>query len=162
MKYTLSFFLILTLFFCKENNQTQLFEGNIYITLINVYDVNKIIPENEKEEFRKNIIAYNLEGKSESEREMFKYYKTLVDHDLFDKSNFQIKLKNNDIINVYVSEKEYLKLKKELKDLDTDKEQIKVKFKGSKISDGVFNRAIYSANEIISIEKTSGKTDWKK
>lgn len=55
-----------------------------------------------------------------------------------------------------------MKLKKELKNLDKDKEQIKVKFMGSKISDGIFDRAIYTASKIVFVEKTSGKTDWHK
>jgi len=162
MKHTLLFFLILTLLSCKENNQAQLFEGNIFITLINIYDVNTIRPKDKRDEFRKSIIDFASKGKSESEKEMAKYYKALIDNDLFDKSSFQIKLKSNEIINVYVIDKEYLKLKKELKGLDKDKEQVKVTFEGSKISDGVFNRAIYSASKIVFLEKTAGKTDWIK
>ena len=161
MKYFL-LLLTITILSCKENSQNQSFEGDIYVTLINVYNVRGIVPKEKIEEFRKKVINFNAENKSESEKKMNNYYKTLIDYNLFNKSNFQLKLKNGEIINVYVNDTEYQKLKKELENLNRDKEKIKVKFEGFKVSNGIYNRAIYSASTIKSVKKLEGKTDWKK
>jgi hypothetical protein len=69
---------------------------------------------------------------------------------------------------LYTTKTEYSKLQKILENFDKYKEKIKVEFKGNKISDGVFDsdgifdQPIYLADKIISIEKTEGKTEWKK
>lgn len=162
MKNYLLFFLLITVFSCKEKIKTDFFEGDIYITLINVYNPNTLVPKDRIEELKHNIINFNSKDKTRSEIEMTEYFLTLIDNNLFEKPNFQLQLENEEIINVYVGENEYSKLKKELINLDRDSEKITVKFEGLKISNGIYNRAIYSATNITSVEKTAGKTDWDK
>lgn len=162
MKYSLYVLLLLVFVYSCKNIAKENFKGDIYITLINVYNVYGVLPKDKKEEFRDYIDNFNPNGKSESEIEMNTYYQTLIDHDLFDKPCFQVQLKNDEIINVYIDEAEYLKLSKPLKDLDRYHEKIEIEFEGEKISDGIYDRAIYSASKIISIDKKPGKTNWKK
>jgi hypothetical protein len=147
---------------CKENTREKLIEGDIYITLINIYNPKDILEKEKFEELKKIVTNYNDEKKYDSENKIYKYYKVLMKHGLFHKPCFQLKIKNGEIINVYINEDEYSKLKYELKNLERDKEKIKVTFLGSKISKGIHNKAIYSASKVVFFEKTFGKTEWKK
>jgi len=154
-KVVILIILLMIILSCSED---KLVEGKLYITLVNFYDP-QVIGSQEKIESLKN----QLINKDVSlDKPLMKYYKILIDNNLFDKPTFQLKLKNNNIINVYLSKKEFFKLKEQLKYFDREKEIISVKFKGNKISEGIYNRSIYSALKLISIEKTKGKTDWNK
>ncbi|WP_281847917.1 hypothetical protein [Olleya namhaensis] len=112
MKSTLSLFSLIPFLPCKEEVKIQTIEGNIYITLINFYNPNVLVPIDKINEFKNNVLKFNPEGKSKSEIQMTKYYKTLIDNNLFGKPIFQVKLENEEIINVYTDDSEYLKLKK--------------------------------------------------
>ena len=164
MKHTITLLLTLFLMSCEIDSpaKTQQFEGDIYITLINVYYPKGFVPPEQFEKLKGMVINLNSEEGTESEQEMEKYFKTLIDNDLFDKSCFQVKFEDGEIINVYIDDTEYHKLEKELKDFDRFEEKIAVRFEGSKISNGIYDRAIYSASNIVSVKKTKGKTDWNK
>lgn len=162
MKHSLYIVLLLVFVYSCENTVKETFKGDIYITLINVYDVRTLVPEDKILDLKNEIIKFDTIGKSESKIKMNTYFQTLIDHDLFDKPCFQVQFKNDEIINVYIDEAEYSKLSKLLKDLDRYHEKIVIEFEGEKISDGIYDRAIYSASKIISVDKKPGKTNWKK
>ena len=162
MKQSFLLILLVACVFSCGNNKIKLVEGSIYITLINLYDIQSLVPKDKIEEFKSAIINFDTKDKSRSEINLNEYYRTLINNNLFEKPHFQLKLGSEKIINIYVGKKEYLKLKKEIDNLDRDKEQILVKFKGFKVSNGINDRAIYSASKIVFVEKKSGKTDWHK
>ncbi|NMH86228.1 hypothetical protein [Flavivirga algicola] len=162
--------LTLTIFSCKETNQQnkQIIQGDIYIKLIDFQSIIYNLPDEELKKFKEGITNPNQNNYSDSEKKSSEYFKILIEHDLFGKPFFKLKTKSEKIINVYTTENEYLKLKKELKDLDRDKQKITVQFEGNKISNGIFDadkifdQAIYETKKIISIKKTQGKTYWDK
>ena len=163
MKYFFLLILFITsLVSCHSTKESKLYEGDIYIKLINFYNVKSIIPKDKLDEFKEAVINFDNSNKTNSEIELNNYYKILIENDLIYKSYFQLKMKNDEIINVYVDDSEYLVLKKELKNLDRDNEKISIMFNGLKISDKIKNKAIYFASTINSVIKTTGKTDWKK
>lgn len=162
MKKIILFVCSLTILSCSKINRNESYEGYLYITLINVYDVNSIMLDGNKDQFKKKVLSFSPEGKSKSDILMNDYYHTLIKHNLFDKPSFQVKFLNGEIINVYVNNDEYEKLKTSLNNFDRDKEKIKIEFDGVKISNGVYDRAIYSANTITSVKKSKGETEWSK
>lgn len=159
--FLLSLF-ILSLFSCNNTKESKLYEGDIYIKLINLYNVKSIIPKDKLNEFKEAVINFDYSNKTNSEIELNNYYKILIENDLIYKSYFQLKIKNDEIINVYVDDSEYSILKNELKNLDRDNEKISVIFSGRKVSDKIYNKTIYFASTINSVIKTTGKTDWHK
>ncbi len=142
-------------------NQNKSIEGVIYIQLIDFYNIYGM-PQKKIDEFKSIINNPNQSEYSNSEQELIKHYKILIENDLFNKPSFKLKMESGDIINVYTNDIEYSKLKKKLDNLEREKEKILVKFVGNKISDGIFGQAIYSASSITSVTKTPGKTDWGK
>lgn len=159
-QYILITLCCLSLVSCETEtlNTTQQFEGDYYVTLINFYNPN--IFGHKKEEIKNAIL--NTNSKEDKTPEVTNYFKTLIENDLFDKQNFQLKVSNGDIINVFIDDDKCDKLKDAIRDLDRSEEKVTVKFEGYKISNGMYNRAIYSANKITYINKTKGKTDWNK
>ena len=160
MKRILITLITIILISCETDtlNTTQQFEGDFYITLINFYNPN--IFGSKKEEIKNSIL--NTDSKEDKAPEVTHYYKTLIKNDLFDKQNFQLKINNGDIINVFIDDEKCDALKDAVRDLKRSKEKVTVKFEGNKISDGMYNRAVYYANKITYINKTEGKTDWNK
>lgn len=161
-------FSLLILFSCIEEKNNNYFQGDIYIKLIDVNNALYGLTEDQIEKFKKNISNIDDNEHSISEKRFLEYHNILIQKDLYKNPCFKLKTDSGKIINVYTNESEYLKLKKELKDFDRDSEKIRLKFEGSKISDGVidpdgvFDKAIYKANQIIFIKKTKGKTEWAK
>lgn len=157
-------FVSLILFSCNEN---EIIQGEIYIKLIDVHNLYGVY-ERQIEKINLVIDNPNQNQLTSSEKELYKLYEILLNNDLINKPYFKLKLANGELINIYTTESEFTKLKTELDNFDKYKEKIMVKFEGSRISEGVPNseeilrQSIYSANNIIFIEKTVGKTDWKK
>lgn len=124
-------------------------------------------PKKNLKNLKKKILSTNHNEYSDSEKKFMQYHKILIEHNLHNQPHFKLKL-GDKIINVYTNESEYLKLQKELKNFNKEKEKITIKFEGSKISDGVndsneiFNQPIYKALRIVSVKKTKGETDWDK
>lgn len=148
----------LTLFTCKENDIIQ---GDIYIKLIDVHNLYGV-SESQIEKIKLVIDNQDQNQYTDSEKKSFKLYEILLNNDLINKPYFKLKLANEEIINIYTTENEYKKLNNTLETFDRGIEKISVNFKGRKISDGIFEEAIYIADKIISLEKKAGKTDWKK
>ena len=140
---------------CTQLKSNKMYEGEVYIKLIDIgslYGAPKEMVEKVKHATAKdNTIT---EGKKD---EIRGYFKLLIKHDLLEKSYFKMKLFEREIVNVFVNETNYLKIKPLIDNLNRDEEKIKVKFRGDKKE-----KDIYFANEIISINKVKGKTDWKK
>ena len=168
MKHLFFTLLVLVIFSCKEINKNNLIQGDIYIKLIDAHSIIYGMPDEKIQKFKERIDNPNQSEYTESEQKLIRYYKILIEHDLFNKPHFKLKLSNGKIVNVYTNKTEYSKLSKYLNKLDRDKEKITMKFEGSKKSegiydpDGIFNQAIYHAKRIIFVEKTDGITDWKK
>jgi len=150
--------LILILISLASCNENKVMEGEMYITMINIYNPQVLGTKQKIKDFKDQL--ENGEEGFKIEKPLLDYYKILIENDLFEKNTFQIKLKNDEIINVYVDEIQYEKLK--LENFNKEKELLKIKIKGIKISEGAYGRAIYSASEIVSVEKRNGKTEWSK
>ena len=167
MKQYLFFILLLTIFSCRETNKRNIIQGDIYIKLIDVHSLYGL-PSQKLEEFKQKVLKSNQNNHSESEKKLNRYFKILINHDLFNKPHFKLKTKEGKIINIYTSKKEYTKLAIHLKNFDRDEEKISVKFEGNKIpnniidTDSIFNQSIYYAKNIISVQKNAGVTDWAK
>lgn len=153
---------------CRTKNNDNIIQGEIFIKLIDVRNVVSNIPDDKLEEVKKSIANADQTNLTESEKKSSNYFKILLEKNLIKKPFFKLKISSGKIINVYTTKTEYSKLQKILENFDKYKEKIKVEFEGKKISDGVFDsdgifdQPIYLADKIISIEKTDGKTDWKK
>ncbi len=151
MKKIIVIVLLLNSFSCEKTDKIIL-EGTVYIKLINVesfYGASKKTINTIKN-------SYNNNNQKKGDT-IFNLYSTLIKHDLIDKPYFKIKTKDSDILNIYTNESEYQKVKKYLHDLDKDKYKITVKLSCVKKEDD-----IYFTNDIISVEKEKGKTDWEK
>ena len=165
LTYTL---LLLMIISCRTKNNDSIIQGEIFIKLIDVRNVVSNIPDDKLEEVKKSIANADQTNLTESEKKSSNYFKILLEKNLIKKPFFKLKISSGKIINVYTTKTEYSKLQKILENFDKYKEKIKVEFEGNKISDGVFDsdgifdQPIYLADKIISIEKTDGKTDWKK
>ncbi len=155
------FFLLLTIstLGCIGENQSSLtVSGEIYIKLIDVYGSMYGMPRDDIENALDKIrTGVGKDSLSSSELEVRNYYEYLAQENLIDQPYFKMKTKKGKIINVFTSEEEYSKLKPNLENLDRDKEKIVVKVKGKKMKKGIFY-----AQDIVSIEKLKGKTDWTK
>lgn len=160
--------LLLMIISCRTKNNDNIIQGEIFIKLIDVRNVVSNIPDDKLEEVKKSIANADQTNLTESEKKSSNYFKILLEKNLIKKPFFKLKISSGKIINVYTTKTEYSKLQKILENFDKYKEKIKVEFEGNKISDGVFDsdgifdQPIYLADKIISIEKTDGKTDWKK
>lgn len=160
--------LLLMIISCRTKNNDNIIQGEIFIKLIDVRNVVSNIPDDKLEEVKKSIANADQTNLTESEKKSSNYFKILLEKNLIKKPFFKLKISSGKIINVYTTKTEYSKLQKILENFDKYKEKIKVEFEGKKISDGVFDsdgifdQPIYLADKIISIEKTDGKTDWKK
>lgn len=155
-----------TLFSFKGVSQNESIQGSIYIKLIDIHNISSGWSEDIIKQLKDSInYSNNDKNRTEFENEGFDYLKFLVKNNFLYIPRFKLKTDSNKIINVFVDEKEYAKLKKKLKGFDKDKERINLKFEGVKMSDGFFkelDEAIYYANKITFVEKVLGETDWKK
>lgn len=158
----------LTVFSCKELNENNFYEGEIYIKLIDIRSLIYNLPDDKMEKFVEGITSSDQSNYSESEKKSSKYFKVLLENDLLTNPFFKLKMESGKIINVYTTITEFQKIEKELNNLEKEKEKISVVFDGYKLSngiidsDGVYNQPIFVANQIKSVKKTTGKTDWKK
>jgi len=158
MKHSILIILISIVLFSCQNNEI---EGEVYVKLIDVHNIYGISDDKVKE-FKARVLSLEQEEYSASERKLNQLYKTLIDNNIFNTPHFKIKMKTDEIINVYTSKEEYSKIYSLLENLNMEEEKILIKFKGKKISDGVFDEAIYKASKIVLAEKTKGVTDWQK
>jgi hypothetical protein len=156
----------ITLFSFKAMGQKENIEGSVYIKLIDIYNIIDSLSDTVVNQTNKVISEPNYEKKiPESEKEGYAFFKFLVENNFLHKPHFKLKMESGKIINVFVDEREYLKLKEKLKGFDKDKERINLKFEGVKKSDGFFkelDQAIYYADKITFVEKVLVETDWKK
>lgn len=161
-----SLFAITLLSSFNAMGQNKNISGSIYIKLIDIHNISSGLPDEVINQLNKTISNPNYEKKlSESEKEGYAYYKFLVENKFMHKPLFKLKIKSGKIINVFVEEAEYSKLKKELENFDRYTQVINLKFEGVKKSDGFFkelDEAIYYANKVTFVEKIPGETDWKK
>lgn len=143
-------------FNCREKSKNDnVIKGDIFIKLI---DFGSLYGASDQEisDFKKSLVL-SEQTDNENEKAVQEYFKTLLKYDLLDKPYFKLKINENEIINVYTNESEFNKIKKYIDDFNKDTEKIEVAFSGSKKE-----RNIYVANNIISVEKKWGKTDWAK
>ncbi len=167
MKQLFFALLALTVLSCKDTNQTQIVQGDIYIKLLDVISVLSQLSEEEIKTLDK-IDNSNQKEYTNSEKKAAAYFKILIENNLEKKPHFKLITKNGKIINVFTNNSEQIKLAKYLNKLDRDKEKVTVKFEGIKISngifdpDGTFDQAIYMAKQIVLIQKTKGITEWAK
>ncbi len=165
MKHLLLIIVTLTTLSCNKDN---LYEGYIYIKLIDFHGIIYSLDKENLELFKERISGNKQNDLSEDEKKLGAYCKILIQNNLFLKPFFKLKTNNGKIINVYCNEKEFSKLEKELKNLNRDSEKVHVIFKGKKIpnpikdTNNIFNQGIYIANKIVSVKKVKGKTDWAK
>ncbi len=168
MKQLFLALLTLAMLSCKEENKNNVIEGNIYLKLIDFHSLVYNLPDEKLKEFKNKIININQDNASGSEKKLVSYFMILIENNIFNKPHFKLKLESGKIINVYTNEDEYKKLSKELNNFDKYKEKISIKLKGIEIpnnildADDIFNKTIFHAKEIISVEKTKGVTDWVK
>jgi len=149
--------LILTLITtsCKNQNN-EIINGTIYVKLIELGSLYKT--SDEKINTLKNEVEkFDLSDSNESEKYYYNYYKLIFKENLVDKPCFLIKNENNKIKKIFCSLADYTKIEPLLLDLDKRSEQINLRLKVKKI-----NESIYFANEIISVKKVEGKTEWSK
>jgi hypothetical protein len=151
----------------KGMSQNESISGSIYIKLIDIHIIinglsDKMITQASDSISKKsNYRGINSDLSIESDN----YFKFVLENKFFRKPFFKLKLESGKVINVFVDEREYLKLKKKLKGFNRGKERINLKFEGVKKSDGFFKErleAIYYANKITLVEKVPGETDWEK
>ncbi len=165
MKHLLLTVLIMATVSCNKDN---LYEGNIYIKLIDFHGIIYSLDKENLELFKERIDGNKQNDLPEDKEKLGAYFKILIQYNLFLKPFFKLKTKNGKIINVYCNEKEFSKLEKELKNLNRNTEKVHVIFKGKKIpnpikdTNNIFNQGIYIANKIVSVKKVKGKTDWAK
>lgn len=145
---------------CNPAKNEVNIEGDIYIKLIDVHSLYGL-PTAKMNEFKYSIHVRTKDSLSDSEKKLNNHFMFLIKNEMYDKPHFKLK-KNKKIMNVYTLESEFLKLKPVLEDLDRDKERVTVQFKGIKKAEGFFGEPLYFANEIISVEKASGRTEWDK
>tara|TARA_B110000967_G_C18839015_1_gene538367 strand:+ start:1087 stop:1563 length:477 start_codon:yes stop_codon:yes gene_type:complete len=147
--------LILTLISTSCKNQNiEIINGTIYIKLIELGSLYKA--SDEKINTLKNEIdKFDLSEGNESEKYYYNYYKLMFKENLVDKPCFLIKNEDGKIKKVFCSLANYAKIEPFLLDLDKSSEQINLSLKVKKI-----NESIYFANEIISVKKAEGKTEW--
>jgi hypothetical protein len=153
----------ITLFSFKGMSQNESIQGYIYVKLIDVHNMFGGLPDKiikqlsdsiNNPNYNKNHTKFEIQG--------FEYFKFLIENKFIHKPHFKLKLESGKLINVFVEDREYLKLKKKLKGLEREKERINLKCEGIKKSDGFFDEAIYYADKITLVEKVLGETDWKK
>lgn len=140
---------------CKSQDN-EVLNGSIYIKQI---DLGSLYKSNKEKinSLKKEIDNFDESKSNESEKLFYNYYKVLFEEDLIDKPCSLIKVKGNSIQRVFFSLDDYKEIESLLLNLDKNTEQINLSLKVNKINDG-----IYFANNIISLEKVEGKTDWKK
>ncbi|MFB9107044.1 hypothetical protein [Flavobacterium gyeonganense] len=153
--------LILTSFSYRSISQNKTIEGSLYIKLIDVQNLFDELSEEQLNQINQYIDNPNT-ILSDEENKLTNHYKFLLQTKLLKKPHFKLKMNSGEIVNVYTDETEYLKLKNKLTGFDKYEQQINVIFKGMKKSDGFFDEALYYANQITSVEKITGETDWKK
>lgn len=156
----------IAIFSFKGMSQNESIQGSIYIKLIDIHNISAGWSEDIIKQLKDSINDSNYDkNRTEFENEGSDYLKFLVKNNFLYTPRFKLRTDKDKIINVFVDEKEYEKLKKKLKGLDREKERINLKFEGVKMSDGFFKelpQAIYYANKITFVEKVSGETDWDK
>ncbi len=163
MKHLFFTLVAITLLSFKGMSQNESIQGSIYIRLIDVHNIFNGLPDKTINQFKDSISTHKYNKIHEDlDRRVSNYFKFLVENDFFHKPHFKLKMESGKIINVFVEETEYSKLKKKLKRFDRYTQQINLKFEGVKKSDGFFDEAIYYANKIIFVEKIPGETDWDK
>jgi hypothetical protein len=166
MKHLFLTLVAVTLFSFKGVSQNESIQGSVYIKLIDIHNISAGWPEDIMKQLKDSINNATPDKKlTEFENEGVDYLKFLVKNNFLYIPRFKLKTDKDKIINVFVEEKEYEKLKKKLKGLDREKEKINLNFEGVKMSDGFFKdlpQAIYYTNKITFVEKVKGETDWDK
>lgn len=148
--------ILLIVLSCNDYNKTEIIEGEIFIKLI---DFGSLYGASDdfKSKIKENINNPPKEDISQNDKSFSDFFKLLANHKLIDKPYFKMKLKNGLIVNIYTTENEYHKLLPKLKDLNRDKEVIKIKIEAEKKEE-----SIYFTDNIILIDKVKGITSWKK
>lgn len=156
MKKILLYTLVSCICLSCNKDKSVVIEGEIYIKLIDFGSMYGASKERIKE--LKQSLNVPIDSiKNESDKVFISYFNNLVKHGLLEEPYFKLKIKNQEIINVFSNEDDFLRIKEMTKNLNRSKEKIIIQFKGTKKED-----KIYFANEIISIKKIKGETQWDK
>ncbi|WP_281309568.1 hypothetical protein [Flavobacterium flavigenum] len=154
---------IFLLFSIIAKSQNENIKGDYYIKLIDVHDLFNGMPKDLKEKMNKIISNPNYEKEySDSEKKGIQYYMFLSQNNLLDNPRFKLKVDGEKIINVFTTNKEFVKIKTKIENFDKYEEHIVINFEGIKKSEGFFGEPIYYADKINSVEKVLGESDWKK
>ncbi|RKF04994.1 hypothetical protein C8N26_0391 [Tenacibaculum lutimaris] len=139
---------------CNNSKPLKIYQGEVYIKLVDVgslYGAPKNVIEKIKNSSKDSI--YDKKHKDTNA----KYFENLINYGLIDRPYFKLKFSKDEIVNVFTNEINYKKVNPIIDSLNRDTEKIIIKFKGVKK-----DKSIYYTEDIISINKVSGKTDWEK
>jgi len=143
---------------CKDQTDLLPIEGSIYIKLIDFGSLYEFKANKEKIDiFKQEIENFDESKSSPTEIDLHNYYKALIKENLLESPYAFIKVDDGDIRRVFFSIEDYRGLEVLLLNLHRDEEQIDISLKARKI-----NNEIFLADQVISIQKVKGKTDWKK
>ena len=155
--------LISLLFSGIARSQNENIKGDYYIKIIDVHNIFNDISEDLIEKTNKSISDPNSEKEySDSEKKVVEYYIFLSQNKLLHNPHFKLKTSTGKIINVFTTDKEYVKIKTKVENFDKYEEHIIIDFEGVKRSEGFFDEPIYYTDKINSVEKNFGESDWKK
>lgn len=129
-------------------------EGDIFIKLIDVTNLYGA-SDDLRAAYENKIKEYDTT--LENEDELSANYSRLNEYGLLFNPHFKLKIGEDEIIDVFTTEKEYSKLRPYLNNLNRDSEKIHLKLEIDKK-----DSRNYYTNNIISIKKMEGKTDWEK
>ena len=141
-----------------QNVESQEIEGELYFKLISMgsfYDV----PDSTITKFESMMDSLNSkENISEQDQKLIERIKVLKENNLIKKPFFQLKIDSVQILTVYVSEDEYVKVKQfDRQKLINENKKVDISLKGQIIEEGIVD-----CYEILSTEKVNGKTYWRK
>lgn len=144
----------------KTDDKTGLtsIKGELHFKLFSLGSYYEI-PDSIIQKFESMIDSLKgLENISAQDLQLIEMVEVLKENDLINKPFFHLKVDSNQIVTVYLNEKEYEKVKKfDRQDLINENKKVNISLKGRIISDG-----LVECHEITSTEKVDGKTYWRK
>lgn len=148
MKRAIIYISLLLQFSC---NKEKIISGDLAFKLVNFTPTNGFSKNDAKKVIK--FIDSIEETKNSTKDSVFFYLKTLKDNNLLECPQIKIKTQNNDFETVFVSKKEFIKLKKFNPNYVKSDKKIKLILGVKEIQKNIF----YS-EKIISINEVKGKT----
>lgn len=148
--------IILSFISCNKSNTENVYQGDVYIKLIDVASLYGA-PKEMIDKIKNRSTSVGIKISDSIDDENTRYFKRLIKHDLIDKPCFKLKFIDGEIVTVFTNESSYVRVKPLIDSLNRDTEKIIVKFKGIEKERGIFY-----TDKIISVIKTEGTTDWDK